>query len=158
MTFFFVLNLQHLNKRPLGLAIFVLWFICWCQKIAPCSRSAFLPCVLIQLLVSVLLLRNPPSRAESTTLSSFPPTLQILAPIKTSQEDSVSLTLLGRREGTSRCSSAYSCSSTDWNLRHINFPSVPTHLCLYCFSGNLPLQKPWSCLCTPLVFYKRYRL
>lgn len=60
--FFFCKNLQHLNKRPLGLAVFVLWFIYFLlkekKKIALYSRSTFLPHVLIHLLLSGHIRRN----------------------------------------------------------------------------------------------------
>lgn len=59
----------------MGLAVFVLWFICWCKrnkKIVLLCRSTFLPHVLIQLLLSGHILRNPAPNSQEQNPDQFP--------------------------------------------------------------------------------------
>lgn len=60
----------------MGLAVFILWFICWCKKkkkkIVLLCRSTFLPHILIQLLLSGHILRNPAPNSQEQNPDQFP--------------------------------------------------------------------------------------
>ena len=153
--FFFFLNLQHLNKRPLGLTVFVLWFICWCKKIALCSKYAFLPCELIQLLLSGHIPRNPAPNSREQNPDQIP--VHLFRSWCQPQHLAKTQSLLGwlfSSEGTARNFCAYSHHSSDWNQKHSSSSSIPTPLSVTIFKEFAPAKAPWSCLCTPMVFYQ----
>lgn len=125
----------------MGLAVFVLWFICWCKKIALCSRSTFLPLVLVQLLLSGHTPRNPATNSREQNPDQFP--IHLFRSWCQSQHLAKTQFQLGwllRSGETVRSFSAYSHSSSGWNQKHTSSPSIPTPFIYHNCQGICPCK------------------